>query len=119
MLVAALNPTPRGDMPKGAEGQRIMERYLSRLSGPLIDRIDIHVEVPSLPYAKLRARPDGQSSETIRGQVQAARDFQARRQGAARAQSEADHGDPIRDRLAWKIRSLVPGSDRVRSGEAR
>lgn len=83
MLVAALNPTPRGDMPKGAEGQRLMERYLSRLSGPLIDRIDIHVEVPSLPYAKLRARPDGQSSETIRGQVQAARDFQARRQGAA------------------------------------
>jgi len=81
MLVAALNPTPRGNMPTDSYEQRTMERYLSRLSGPLLDRIDIHVEVPSLPYAKLRSRPDGKSSAELRTQVITARHRQIARQG--------------------------------------
>ena len=81
MLVAALNPTPKGDLPKGVEGQRAMERYLSRLSGPLIDRIDIHVEVPALPFTKLRGKADGKSSAALREEVLAARRRQAARQG--------------------------------------
>lgn len=81
MLVAALNPTPRGDMPKGDAGRHAMMRYLSRLSGPLIDRIDIHVEVPAIPFAKLKQRPTGESSEVIRVGVLEARKVQAARQG--------------------------------------
>jgi len=46
MLVAAMNPTPQGDKPSDQVSHRAMERYLAKLSGPLIDRIDIHVEVP-------------------------------------------------------------------------
>ncbi|MBL1218751.1 MAG: ATP-binding protein [Planctomycetes bacterium] len=81
MLVAALNPTPRGAMPTDAYERRTMERYLSRLSGPLLDRIDIHVEVPALPFSKLRSRPDGESSAVLRKKVLAARQVQFDRQG--------------------------------------
>src|SRR5690606_38549243 len=62
-------------------------RYLSRLSGPLIDRIDIHVEVPALPFERLRARPDGEPSAAIRERVLAARRRQAQRQGPNRLNS--------------------------------
>ncbi|MFQ5463480.1 MAG: ATP-binding protein [Phycisphaerae bacterium] len=56
-----------------------IERYLSRISGPLIDRIDIHIEVPTLPFKELRSGRDGTSSESIREQALAARTRQARR----------------------------------------
>lgn len=81
MLVAALNPTPKGDMPGDEYGRMAMRRYLSRLSGPLLDRIDIHVEVPALPYSKLRSRPDGKTSIELRKQVMTAREKQYRRHG--------------------------------------
>lgn len=81
MLVAAMNPTPRGDMPGDEFGRRTMERYLSRLSGPLIDRIDIHVEVPAIPFERLRARPDGRRSAELRLEVLAARRVQEQRNG--------------------------------------
>ena len=45
MLVGALNPTANGHMAHDEESRREMDRYLARLSGPLVDRIDIHVEV--------------------------------------------------------------------------
>jgi magnesium chelatase family protein len=83
MLVAALNPTPRGDAAAGEGGRRAMGRYLARLSGPLIDRIDIHVEVPRVPFRHLRAMARGTDTATMRGHVLAARAVQARRQGAA------------------------------------
>lgn len=81
MLVAALNPTPKGDMPNDAFERKAMERYLSRISGPLVDRIDIHIEVPAIPFKRLRARPDGQKSEELREIVLEARRVQSARQG--------------------------------------
>ncbi|MCL4741925.1 MAG: YifB family Mg chelatase-like AAA ATPase [Phycisphaerales bacterium] len=86
MLVAAMNPTPRGDVPAGEVGQRAMDRYLSRLSGPLLDRIDIHCEAPAVPWKELSAadgRPRGTSSAQMREQALAARERQTARQGAA------------------------------------
>jgi len=81
MLVAAMNPTPKGDIAPGEVGRRDMERYLSRISGPLLDRIDIHVEAPAVPFKQLRTAPIGTSTATMRDQVAAARRRQAERQG--------------------------------------
>src|SRR5690606_30565288 len=80
MLVAAMNPTPKGDMPAGEVGKREMERYLSRLSGPLLDRIDIHVEAPAVPWKALASAPTGTSTAQMREQVAAARERQVARQ---------------------------------------
>lgn len=81
MLVAAMNPTPKGDKPTDAFDQRAMERYLSRISGPLIDRIDIHVEVPAVPHNQLMAGARGTDSATMRQMVVGARQTQATRNG--------------------------------------
>jgi len=83
MLVAAMNPTPKGDVSPGEVGRREMERYLSRLSGPLVDRIDIHVEAPAVPWAQLRERPTGTSTSMMREQADKARQRQRARQGEA------------------------------------
>jgi len=82
MLVAAMNPTPKGDMPVGEVGRREMERYLARLSGPLLDRIDIHVEAPAVPWKSLASAPTGTSTAQMREQVQRARERQIARQDA-------------------------------------
>jgi len=82
MLVAALNPTPKGDMAADETSQRAMEKYLSKISGPLIDRIDIHVEVPAVPFKQLTGKQRGTDSKAIREKVLAARQIQHRRQGA-------------------------------------
>lgn len=86
MLVAAMNPTPKGDVPRDEVGKRAMERYLSKLSGPLVDRIDIHIEAPAVPWAQLSksldvSAPRGTSSGQMREQVLAARRIQDERQG--------------------------------------
>lgn len=83
MLVGAMNPTPKGDIDPGEVGKRDMERYLSKLSGPLLDRIDIHVEAPAVPYEQLRSAPKGTSSTQMRACALEARRRQARRQGEA------------------------------------
>ncbi len=83
MLVAAMNPCPCGyftDPKRPCKcSPTMIERYLSRISGPLIDRIDIHIEVPPVPWRQLRGETDGQDSATIRRQVVAARDVQRTR----------------------------------------
>lgn len=56
-----------------------IHKYRSKISGPLLDRIDIHVEVPAVPYKDLMSTEDAESSETIRARVQAAREIQAER----------------------------------------
>ena len=56
-----------------------VERYLSRISGPLLDRIDIHIEVPPVPFRELADAADGTSSDKMREQVVQARQHQARR----------------------------------------
>lgn len=81
MLVAAMNPTPKGDVPRDEVGKRAMDRYLSKLSGPLIDRIDIHVEAPAVPWNQLSSAPKGTSSAQMREQVMSARKRQIARQG--------------------------------------
>ena len=58
-----------------------MEKYLGRLSGPLLDRIDLHIEVPSVQYAELSKLTDGTSSATMRASVDKARAVQAARFG--------------------------------------
>ena len=57
----------------------VVTRYQKRISGPLLDRIDIHIEVPSVDYEKLSSERLGETSETIRKRVQAARDMQYNR----------------------------------------
>lgn len=87
MLVAAMNPTPKGDVAPGEVGRLAMERYLSKLSGPLLDRIDIHVEAPAVPWSELSrpstAGPRGTSTAQMREQTLAARRRQIARQGPA------------------------------------
>ena len=83
MLVAAMNPCPcgfRGD-PKRQCGCSPMqiERYIGRISGPLLDRIDIHVEVPPVPFRELSGTTSGTNSEQMRESVDMARRAQQRR----------------------------------------
>lgn len=83
MLVASMNPCPCGyynhptkpcTCPPGA-----VSRYLGRISGPLLDRIDIQVEIRPVPFERLSARSDGESSADIRRRVIAARAIQTAR----------------------------------------
>ena len=59
-----------------------IERYLGRISGPLLDRIDLHIEVPAVPFQELSASADGTDSGAMRSQVQRARQAQRQRFGA-------------------------------------
>jgi magnesium chelatase family protein len=84
MLVAAMNPCPcgfRGDPKRGCSCSPMqIERYVGRISGPLLDRIDIHVEVPNVPFRELSNNSSsGTNSETMRGDVVVAREMQTRR----------------------------------------
>ncbi len=87
MLVAAMNPSisGRGTMRRGENSDRdqaAMENYMGRLSGPLLDRIDIHLEVPAVTYQDLTSKVQGTSSADMRSQVEIARKAQAKRFGA-------------------------------------
>lgn len=83
MLVASMNPCPCGyyNHPTHAcsclPGQ--IKRYAAKISGPLLDRIDIQVEVTPVPFADLNSAPPGEASASIRGRVMAARGRQAAR----------------------------------------
>lgn len=83
MLVAAMNPCPcgfRGDPKRQCKCNPMqIERYLGRISGPLLDRIDIHIEVPPVPFRELSNDTTGTNSETMREQVIAARGLQRQR----------------------------------------
>ena len=80
MLIAAMNPTPDGKMPSESRSSpRAIQNYLGRVSGPLLDRIDIHVEVPAVKFGELSSAPTGESSQTIRQRVIAARRVQQER----------------------------------------
>ncbi|WP_202901696.1 YifB family Mg chelatase-like AAA ATPase [Bryobacter aggregatus] len=80
MLLGAMNPCPcgfRGDRSKECRctGMQI-QRYIGKISGPLLDRIDIHIEVPAVPYKDLRSTGDGVSSAVMRERVASARSIQ-------------------------------------------
>jgi magnesium chelatase family protein len=57
----------------------MIQRYMAKLSGPLLDRIDLHIEVPSLPYEELRNKPTGDTSQVILARVKKAREIQMKR----------------------------------------
>lgn len=83
MLAAAMNPCPcgyHGDPRRACTcPPPLVERYLARISGPLLDRIDIHVEVPAVEYRELSGRRPGEGSEAIRERVARAREIQRER----------------------------------------
>jgi magnesium chelatase family protein len=83
MLAAAMNPCPCGyfgDRHRACTcGPLGVERYLSRLSGPLLDRIDLHVAVSAVPYRELSCERSGEPSAVIRERVDRARDMQRSR----------------------------------------
>jgi len=74
MLVAAMNPTPDGKMPaESRSSPREIQNYLGRISGPLLDRIDLHIEVPQVKFREITAERTGESSAQIRERVMVAR----------------------------------------------
>ncbi len=80
MLVAAMNPTPDGKMPhESRSSPREIQNYLGRISGPLLDRIDLHVEVPQVNFREMTSAKAGESSAEIRGRVVCARQRQQQR----------------------------------------
>jgi len=83
MLVASMNPSPSGyfndpDAPVTSSPAE-MQRYLSKISGPLLDRIDIHIEVNPVPFEKLSEERLGEPSKQIRARVTKAREIQSER----------------------------------------
>jgi magnesium chelatase family protein len=83
MLVASMNPSPGGyfNDPNAlvSSSANDMHRYLSKISGPLLDRIDIHIEVTPVPFDKLSEKRNGESSLEIRKRVTSAREIQSKR----------------------------------------
>ncbi|HTI97455.1 MAG TPA: YifB family Mg chelatase-like AAA ATPase [Dongiaceae bacterium] len=80
MLLAAMNPTPDGKMPHESKSSpREIQNYLGRISGPLLDRIDLHIEVPQVKFREIAEGRPGESSAAIRARVIAARTLQQRR----------------------------------------
>ena len=97
MLVAAMNPCPCGyfgDTQRQCRCTPVqIQRYRNKISGPLLDRIDIHVEVPSVRYQELAALEQGEPSSAIRERVVSAREIQQERfEGNGRIHSNADMG---------------------------
>jgi len=89
-LVAAMNPCPCGYL--GHASGRCsctadqVQRYRNRISGPLLDRIDMHLEVPHVSMEQLQVQRRGEDSETVRQRVMRARQWQTQRQGCCNAE---------------------------------
>jgi magnesium chelatase family protein len=83
MLVASMNPCPCGYYNHPDRdcvcGPGIVQKYLSRISGPLLDRIDIHIEIVPVPFEKLSEMRDSENSEIVRERVMKAREVQEQR----------------------------------------
>ena len=118
MLIAAMNPCPCGYL-----GSRIrrcrctpiqISAYRGKISGPLLDRIDMHVEVATLPNEMLVARRNGESSASMRAKVLAARQIQARRyagtgipDNASLAGKQMDQFCPLSPECARMLQEIV------------
>ena len=100
MLVAAMNPCPCGYLTDAKRRCKCtpnqVQRYLSKISGPLVDRIDIHVDVPAVPFQQLRSQQDGSGSSQLSSHV-----LQARGQQNARFD-----GAPIRTNSQMNSRQV-------------
>jgi magnesium chelatase family protein len=93
MLVAAMNPCPCGYLGDPKHECRCnpsqVQRYRSRISGPLLDRIDLHIEAPALSINELRSEKSGESSAALRTRIQTARDRQLARFRGTKATANA------------------------------
>jgi len=93
MLVAAMNPCKCGGSGESTMScsctPREIHQYRSRISGPLLDRIDIHIEVPAVKYRELADRAEGESSAIIAGRVERAREIQQERFRGTRVHSNS------------------------------
>ncbi len=93
MLLAALNPCPcgyRNDPRRDCHcSVAQIERYMAKISGPLLDRIDIHIEVPAVAYRELKSEQAGSTSELMRESVVQAREVQTRRFVSSTTRSNA------------------------------
>ncbi len=97
MLAAAMNPCPCGfysdPVKKCTCVENQIQKYMARISGPLLDRIDIHIQVPSVKYKDLSSESKGEPSDTIRERVMKARHVQIRRfEGLKHIFTNADMG---------------------------
>ncbi|MDD2922708.1 MAG: YifB family Mg chelatase-like AAA ATPase [Anaerolineales bacterium] len=114
-LIAAMNPCPcgyYGDSLKACScAPVVVTKYQKRISGPLLDRIDIHIEVPRVDYEKLSGNRLGETSESIRARVQAARDRQNQRFGVRSLQTSGKQSQET-------LHSVVCNAD-MRIGEIR
>jgi magnesium chelatase family protein len=83
MLVSSMNPCPCGFYNHPDKecvcGQGVVQKYLNKISGPLLDRIDIHVEVTPVPFSELSKERISETSEIVRARVVKARSVQAKR----------------------------------------
>jgi len=95
-MIAAMNPCPCGYLGAVQRACRCtpdqVARYQAKLSGPLLDRIDLHIEVPALPAQELLGAPPGEATAAIRERVAQARQRSIERQGCA---NQALHGQEI------------------------
>jgi len=86
VLVASMNPCPCGYLGDSRHACKCspiqIEKYMGRISGPLLDRIDLHLEVIAVPFQELSGKSEGSSSEAMREQVMSARKAQAERFGS-------------------------------------
>jgi len=89
MLAAAMNPCPCGHFNDRSREchctQPMIQRYMGKISGPLLDRIDIHIDVPAVNYKELRAGNEPKSSAKIRERVMRAREIQRQRFSSSRS----------------------------------
>jgi magnesium chelatase family protein len=96
ILVGSMNPCPCGfhtDLEKECTCSiSMVKNYQKKISGPLLDRIDIHVEVPRVPFEKLSSKRSGEPSETVRERVEIARAIQRERFDDFNLQSNSDMG---------------------------
>ena len=113
MLVASMNPCPCGFFGEGDRckcSEREVGRYLDKISGPLLDRIDMHVEATRVNYEDFEDGQKSKSSQEIRQEVEKARNMQAARYGDAGISQNAElHGGAIDEhcRLDEESRALV------------
>jgi len=115
-LIAAMNPSPQGVELHSPAAQR----YRAKISGPLLDRIDMHLEVPRVSADQLSLPPDEQDSATIREQVAQARARMLERQGKPNAQLGTAEVDQVASLEVALLRLLNQAIEKLQlSGRAR
>lgn len=115
-LVAAMNPCPCGfyghPRKKCICSPMAVKKYLGKISGPMLDRLDIHVEVPAVEYSELTGKQDGETSAEIRFRVEKARKLQTERYLGTGITCNAR----LNSALMRKYCELTPEADRILQG---